>query len=166
MTDLSLYLPCGYISSTDNLLCGEFLLISVCHVEKFLHMADFSPQALPVVPVTNMWYDHLPSRLLRSGCFIVFPKLVWSGCDMDAVLMQSGCGLDAVWMWSGCSLDAVWRWFGSTWVNRGQLGSFWVHLVQLGSNLGCFGSFGVILGQLRLILGRPGSTWVNLGQLV
>ena len=32
MTDLSPYLPCGNISSTDNLLCGKFLLVSVCHV--------------------------------------------------------------------------------------------------------------------------------------
>ena len=30
--------------------------MTIWYVEKFLHMADFSPQALPVVPVTNIRY--------------------------------------------------------------------------------------------------------------
>ena len=29
---------------------------------KFLHMTDFSPQALPVMPVTNMRYELMPER--------------------------------------------------------------------------------------------------------
>ena len=41
MTDLSPYLPCGDISPTDNLSSGDFLHMTICHVEKFLHMADF-----------------------------------------------------------------------------------------------------------------------------
>ena len=63
MTDLSLYLPCEYISPTDNLSDGKFLHMTICQVEEFLHMADFlhrhrrfSPQAPPVVPVTNIRY--------------------------------------------------------------------------------------------------------------
>ena len=41
MTDLSPHLPYGDISPTNNLSSGDFLHMTICHVEKFLHMADF-----------------------------------------------------------------------------------------------------------------------------
>ena len=36
------------------LMC--FFHVTMCHVEKYLHMTDFSPQPPPVVPVTNIRY--------------------------------------------------------------------------------------------------------------
>ena len=47
---------CGAFFPHDNLSCGEFLDLTICHVDKFLHMTIFSPRAPPVVPVTNMRY--------------------------------------------------------------------------------------------------------------
>ena len=44
MTDFSAYLPCGDISPNDNLSHGEFLHMTICNVEKFLHMADLFSQ--------------------------------------------------------------------------------------------------------------------------
>ena len=32
---------CGELFPYDNLLCGESLQVTICHVEIFLHMADF-----------------------------------------------------------------------------------------------------------------------------
>ena len=43
----------------DSLSCGDLLHLSICHVDKFLHMTDFFPPAPPVVPVTNMRYRSL-----------------------------------------------------------------------------------------------------------
>ena len=57
MTNFSLYLPSRDIFPTDNLSHGELLHMTICHVEKFLHMTDFSPQVLHVVPVTNIRYE-------------------------------------------------------------------------------------------------------------
>ena len=42
MTDLSSYLPCGDMSPNENLPHGQFLHMTICQVEKFLHVADFS----------------------------------------------------------------------------------------------------------------------------
>ena len=39
-----------------HMSCGELLHLTICHVNKFLHMTDFSPRAPPMVPVTNMRY--------------------------------------------------------------------------------------------------------------
>ena len=64
MTDLSPHLPYGDILPTNNLSSGDFLHMTICHVEKFLHMADFSPQPAVVMVVTNIRYgvSHLTSR--------------------------------------------------------------------------------------------------------
>ena len=41
MTDLSPHLTYGDILPTNNLSSGDFLHMTICHVEKFLQMADF-----------------------------------------------------------------------------------------------------------------------------
>jgi len=41
MTDLSPHLPYGDILPTNNLSSGDFLHMTICHMEKFLHMANF-----------------------------------------------------------------------------------------------------------------------------
>ena len=50
----------------DNLSCGELLHLTICHVDKFLHMNKFSPWAPPVVPVTNMRYGLSGTLTFRS----------------------------------------------------------------------------------------------------
>ena len=35
------FIICGESFPHDNLSCGEFLHLTVCHVDKFLHMKDF-----------------------------------------------------------------------------------------------------------------------------
>ena len=41
MTDFSSYLPFEDNLPTDNLSSGDFLHMTICHVDTFLHMADF-----------------------------------------------------------------------------------------------------------------------------
>ena len=81
-TDLSPHFSCEEMSPRDRFFSifltiyhvETFLQLTICHMENFstwqsvlcrnfLHMANFSPQAPPVVPVTNIRYG-LEVRLL------------------------------------------------------------------------------------------------------
>ena len=43
----------------DNLTCGEFFHMTVCHVDKFLHITDFFSTDTVRESVTNMRYGHV-----------------------------------------------------------------------------------------------------------
>ena len=51
------FIICGEFFPHDNLSYEEFLHLTICYMDKFLHMTIFSPRAPPVVPVTKTRYD-------------------------------------------------------------------------------------------------------------
>ena len=94
----------------DNLLmlCGGFVHMKVCHVDKFLHMTDFfsTGTVVPLVPVTNMRYESCLSFGLSGPFFVLCPllsfvfapnlacPLVWLGSKAQRHWQQSGLDKD------------------------------------------------------------------------
>ena len=66
------------ISPHENLSCGGFLHMTNCYVKKFLHMTKTSPQAPPVMPVTNIRYGTFPVLKVKPIGLSVITQSCWS----------------------------------------------------------------------------------------
>ena len=103
ITDFFSHFSCGEHFPHNIMSCGEFLHMKICHVKKFLHMTKNSPQAPPVVPVTNIRY-----ALQLRGIFqtLITVDYNWSPCSWLKLIIIDYL-LDRIDHHSPCALQLM-----------------------------------------------------------